>query len=159
MRTTNKYTQYSIIRDSEPQAFQDKLNAELRRLKDKEPEVNITGDGVARIAEIRYTEEEMIRQPEPAETGVRFTCEECPIFKPATKRDGTADFRIKYGECPHAEMQRTWKTAPACDVLYTMLKNGKIRLTMEPEQIIMIPSTPGIIDADDFERRLKGGKK
>ena len=159
MRNSNKYTQYSIITDTEPQAFQDKLNAELRRLKDKQPEVNITGNGVARIAEIRYTEEEIIRQPEPSETGVRFTCEECPIFKPATKRDGTADLRSKYGECPHAEMQRTWKTAPACDVLYTMLKNGKIRLAMEPEAIIMLPSTHGIVDPEDLDRRLKGGKK
>lgn len=159
MRNSNKYTQYSIITDTEPQAFQDKLNAELRRLKDKQPEVNITGNGVARIAEIRYTEEEIIRQPEPSETGVRFTCEECPIFKPTTKRDGTADLRSKYGECPHAEMQRTWKTAPACDVLYTMLKNGKIRLAMEPEAIIMLPSTPGILDPEDLDMRLKGGKK
>lgn len=159
MKHSNTFTQYSIITDHDPQAFQDKLNAELRKLKDKEPEVNITSGGTMRIAEIRYTEEAIIQEPDPAEKGVRFTCEECPMFKPAPKRDGTPDLRSKYGDCPHSEMQRTWRTAPACGVLYTMIKNGKIRLTMEPEEIILIPSTSGIMSTEDFERRINGGKK
>lgn len=127
--------QYDFIRKDE-EGFQEKLNARLRELYEKHPKVTVTNDDV----QICYTEQIEIEKPTVSEIGITFTCSDCPIFKPRPKRDGTPDYRSKYGDCPYAEMHRTWKNARACENLYMMIKNGDIGLTInEPDtSVIMI---------------------
>lgn len=132
-----KVKQYAFIRKDE-EGFQEKLNTIMRELYGKDPDPEFGEDEVI----ICYTETLEAKETPPSEAGYRFTCEECPMFDPVKKRDGTPDYRSKYGECPHAEMHRTWKGAKACDVLYMMLKNGDLRLTplipKEPDGIEII---------------------
>lgn len=143
MMKTNKYPQYSIVSESDTASFQEKLNAELMRLMDKNPEVEIT-EGKSFLARIKYQETRDLFVEDVTQKGITFTCGDCPVFIPRAKTDGTPDLRSKYGDCPHAEMHRTWKTASACENLYMMIRNGDIQLTLakdrNDESIVLIPA-------------------
>lgn len=134
MKIINKYTQYEIVCEKDPQRFQEKLNDAMRSLKEKSPEATIDENGGNLLATIKYIEQVEIEAEALAEEGAKFKCEDCPMFEPEMKRDGTRDMRKKYGGCPHAEMHRTWKDAPACKQLYRMIKNGDIGLTRIKEE-------------------------
>ena len=129
-----KIEQYSFI-SSEEKEYEEKLNNRIRELIDKDPKVSFTAEG----ARICYTE---LIEPEEVpvtEKGCTFTCGECPMFEPRKKKDGTPDYRSKYGDCEYAEMHRTWKTNTACEALYLAIKNGDVWLTrVEQEEVVIV---------------------
>ncbi len=125
----SSYLQYAIIKDDSAEILTDKLNAELYRLRDKQPKT--TFDGM--VAHIAYYETET--KPETLGDeyeiqGVRLTCEDCPLFTPITKADGSVDKRIKYGDCPESDFGRAYKSARACEKLFRMINNGEVKLCL-----------------------------
>ena len=128
MKTT-KVEQYAFIRMNE-EGFEEKLNETIRTLSDLKPEVSFT-DSMARI---KYIEEIEVEEPAPKEIGCKFTCGDCPNLQPILNRKGLPDGRIKYGDCPYSELGRAWKSNEACDILYTMIKNGDIVLMKRDEE-------------------------
>ena len=119
--------QFAIVQSDSAAAFEGELNARIRDLSDRNPQVKF--DGLT--AYISYNE--TVRFPESLADayeleGVCFHCEDCPEFQAALKADGTEDTRLKYGECQYAEMRRTRRDAPACDMLYKLIKDGRIGL-------------------------------
>ena len=130
---TQKIKQFAIIESSSASDFEEQLNERMEELADCNPEITFSSrsDTFARISYIKQKE---LEERPPEEAGIRFTCGECPMFTPAMKRDGTPDLRIKYGDCPNKELGRVWKTASACNILYTKIKNGTIHLTITNEE-------------------------
>ena len=119
--------QFAIVQSDSAAAFEGELNARIRELSDRNPKVKF--DGLT--AYISYNE--TVRLPESLAdmyelNGACFHCEDCPEFQAILKEDGTEDKRLKYGECQFAEMRRTRRDAPACDLLYKMIKDGRIGL-------------------------------
>ena len=110
--------------------FEDALNQELRDRADQDPEVTFY-DGKVRI---EYTATFDLEEPPVEEKGVTFTCGDCPISKPITKRDGSPDERRKIKLCELSEYGRVNKNAKACGILYEMISSGVIYLaTIEEE--------------------------
>lgn len=128
-----KIKQFAIIESNSAYDFQEQLNEKMEALSECNPEVEFStrSDMFARIT---YTKQIAIEEKTPAEAGIRFTCGECPLFVPIMKRDGTPDLRIKYGDCPYKELGRVWRTSSACNVLYTMIKNGSVHLVLNEEK-------------------------
>lgn len=126
MKTTTK--RFAIVRETEAHQFEDRLNETWSQLNDKSPKVTFTESGDYMTARFEY-EEPIERVEVPiSETGIRFTCEDCPLFENLLKRDGTEDGRIKYGNCQLAHFGRTYKASPACEYLYRMIENGEVGL-------------------------------
>ena len=119
--------QFAIVQSDSAPAFEGELNARIRELSTKNPKVSF--DGLT--AYVSYIK--TVRIPETLAdayelNGACFHCEDCPEFQAMLKADGTEDTRLKYGECQYAEMRRTRRDAPACDLLYKMIKDGRIGL-------------------------------
>lgn len=125
--------QFAFIEAADLDCFEVKLNERLEDLAEYDPEVAFY-ENDPQLARISYTKETEARDATPAEIGIRFTCGDCPLMKHITKRDGTPDLRRVYGECDFGEMGRVWKTTPACDYLYKLIKDGQIRLALEDEE-------------------------
>lgn len=121
MKTTR---QFKFIKD--PELNEHELNLTMLQLSDSKTEVTFA-DGYARI---EYTKSFDEIEPPITEKGIKFTCEECPLFKPILNRAGNPDGRVKYGNCDYSEFGRTWKTSPACQNLYTLIKNGTVSLML-----------------------------
>lgn len=124
---SRSYQQYAIVAADSAQTLTEQLNAKLIELRGKNPTVTFEG----MIARIQYTESETV--PESIEDeyellGVRLTCEDCPFFTPSLKADGTEDKRSKMGGCPFMESKKTDRRAPACEKMYRMLNEGRIKL-------------------------------
>ena len=119
--------QFAIVKADSAAAFEEELNARIRELSGKSPQVKF--DGLT--AYISYVDTVRI-----AETiadayelkGAHFHCEDCPEFQPIMKADGTEDKRIRYGECQYAEFRRTYKDSNACDKLFEMIRSGEVGL-------------------------------
>ena len=125
----SSFLQYAIIKDDSAELLTERLNAELYRLRDKDPTVTFEGT----VAHIRYYETETKPETlgdEYEAQGVRLTCEDCPLFTPITKADGTIDRRIKYGDCPISEFGRAYKSARACERLFQMINSGEVKLCL-----------------------------
>ena len=124
------YEQFAIVAADSASLFTEKLNAEVYRLKDNDPVVKFS-ESIPFYAQIKYTVNtetpETIAEASEVD-GVSFVCLQCPYFKPARRGDGEIDKRIKWGDCEHAELGRTLKTAPACERLYELIKEGDVRL-------------------------------
>lgn len=126
MRATS-IQQFAIVRSDSASVFEEELNARIRELADKRPQVKF--DGLT--AYISYTETREFAETVAEQfelKGCCFHCEDCPEFQATLKEDGTEDKRAKYGECQYAEMGRTYRDSKACDMLYTLIKNGRIGL-------------------------------
>lgn len=127
----SRYEQFAIVTSDSAPLFEQRLNAEIERLKDNNPSVHFsesTSPFYARINYIVDTETpETVAEASEAE-GVSFVCLQCPYFKPALRDDGEIDKRVKWGDCEHAELGRTLKTAPACEKLYELIKEGDVKL-------------------------------
>lgn len=149
---TQKIKQFAIIESSSADDFEERLNETMEKLADCDPEVEFSSRSDT-FARITYTKKKEIELLPPAEAGIIFTCGECPFFTPITKRDGTPDQRIKYGDCPCRELGRVWKTQRACDLLYTMIKNGTIHLALNSEE----ESEEVIIPLDTLKDFVRGG--
>ena len=127
----SSYEQFAIVASDSASLFTEQLNEEICRLKDKNPSVHFSESTSPFYARIKYTED--FTKPETLSDeyelqGVSFVCLQCPYFKPALKEDGTVDKRVKWGDCEHAEFGRTYKTTPACDKLYELIKEGDVKL-------------------------------
>ena len=124
---TKSIQQFAIVQcDSAPQ-FEEELNARMRDLSRKSPKVQF--DGLT--AYISYLESVDIAETIADEyvlQGACFRCEDCPEFQHVLKKDGTENKVIKYGECQYAEYGRTYKDSPACDMLFELIKSGRIGL-------------------------------
>ena len=120
------YEQFAIVKADSASLFEDELNAEVFRLKDNNPVVKFS-ESIPLYAQISYRlkleEEKKDEIPAPC-----FVCCQCPYFEPATRSDGEIDKRVKWGNCEHTEMGRTPKTAPACEKLYALIKEGDVKL-------------------------------
>lgn len=119
--------QFAIVQSDSAPAFEGELNARIRELSDRNPKVKF--DGLTTY--ISYNE--TVRLPESLAdmyelNGACFHCEDCPEFQAILKEDGTEDKRLKYGECQYAEMGRTRKDRVACDMLYKLIRDGRIGL-------------------------------
>ena len=119
--------QFAIVQSDSAPAFEGELNARIRELSDRNPKVKF--DGLT--AYISYNE--TVKIPESMAdmyelNGACFHCEDCPEFQAILKEDGTEDNRLKYGECQYAEMGRTRKDRAACDMLYKLIRDGRIGL-------------------------------
>ena len=119
--------QFAIVRSDSASAFEGELNARIMELSDKNPIVKF--DGLT--AYISYTE--TVRIPEDTSDeyelkGVSFRCEDCPMFDPICKGDGTEDRRVKYGNCELSKFGRTMRDSQACEQLFTMIQNGRVGL-------------------------------
>ena len=125
--------QFAFIEAADLDCFEIKLNERLEDLAEYDPEVAFY-ENDPQLARISYTKETEARDESPADSGARFTCGDCPMMKQIKKRDGSPDLRRVYGECDFGEMGRVWKTTPACDYLYKMIADGRIRLTLEDEE-------------------------
>lgn len=127
----SSYEQFAIVAADSAQVFTQKLNAEIFRLKDNDPVVIFSESASPFYARIKYTVStetpETIAEASAVE-GVSFVCLQCPFFKPVLKEDGTIDKRVKWGDCEHAEFGRTYKTTPACEKLYELIKEGDVKL-------------------------------
>ena len=145
-----KTRQFKFIMD--PVKNVQDLNVTMLELADSNPEVTFT-DGCARI---EYTKSFEEIAPPVTETGITFTCGECPLFRPILKKNGQPDERVKYGDCDYSEFGRTWKTSSACECLYTMLKNGTVSLSLNRDDTLI-----ELISLDDprHPHYSKGAKK
>lgn len=123
------YQQFAIVAADSAQELTDRLNAEMFRLKNKRPTVTFEG----LIARISYTEySEIIESLSDVYKGegINLKCQDCPVFAPILKSDGTADARIKWGDCPYCEFGRTSRDSAACDKLFKMINSGEVRLCL-----------------------------
>ena len=126
----SSYEQFAIVANDSASLFTEQLNEEILRLHGNDPVVNFSESNPF-YARIKYVVNEMTPETiaEASEVeGVSFVCLQCPYFKPVLKEDGTIDKRVKYGDCEHAEYGRTYKTTPACDKLYELIKEGDVKL-------------------------------
>ena len=119
--------QFAVIRGETAEELSEMLNAKLIELKGKSPRVEF--DGLT--AYIKYSE--TIRHPECLadeyeSVGIRFSCEQCPAYEPRCKLSGEVDRRCKKGKCDHTIYGKTFGEAFACDLLYKMLMEGKVKL-------------------------------
>lgn len=128
-----KVKQYAFIEAADLDCFEIKLNEKLEDLAEYDPEVAFY-ENDPQLARISYMKDTETRDESPADRGARFTCGDCPMMKHIKKSDGSPDLRRVYGECDFGEMGRVWKTTPACDYLYKLIADGRIRLTLEDEE-------------------------
>lgn len=128
MRTWS-YQQFAIVAADSAQSLTDQLNNKLKELKHKNPTVTFEG----MIARISYSEQENLPeclQEEYEMQGAGFLCKDCPMFKPIRKADGTIDERMKIGECPVSKYGKTRADGRACEDLFEMIANGRVKLCL-----------------------------
>lgn len=123
------YQQFAIVASDSAQELTDRLNAEMFRLRDKRPTVSFEGM-IARISYTEYSEIFESIADEYRGEGINLTCQDCPIFKPILKTDGTADARVKWGDCPLCDFGRTTRDSAACERLFKMINSGEVRLCL-----------------------------
>ena len=124
------YEQFATVHEDSASLFDARLNEKVRELHAFNPKVKFS-ESIPFYAHISYTVNENIPETvsEASEmSGVSFVCFQCPYFKPVLKEDGTVDRRVKWGDCEHAELGRTYKTAAACEKLYELIKEGDVKL-------------------------------
>lgn len=124
------YEQFAIVSADSATLFTEELNAEILRLKDNNPVVKFS-ESIPFYAQIKYTVNtetpETIAEASEV-NGVSFVCAQCPCFVSPKRADGEIDRRVKWGECEHTELGRTLKTAPACEKLYELIKEGDVKI-------------------------------
>lgn len=119
---------FAIVRETSAAQFEEMLNDVLFELRGKSPSVEFDTVGADMVARIRYKETFEIAAEKPTESGIKFTCADCPCFEYEKNADGSIDRRKKWGGCPYAYMERTTLETAACDVLYNGIRNGDIGL-------------------------------
>lgn len=127
------YQQFAIVEADTAQILTDRLNATLYKLRTKRPTADIKS---GRLAIVSYTEDSF--EPEDISEayeleGLKITCQDCPLFTPIYKADGTEDKRIKYGNCPECEYGRTFKSSRPCNKLFRMINSGEVKLCLNTE--------------------------
>ena len=124
------YPQFRIVESDTAQGLTEELNRIVKDLKDKNPQVTFDGSLTARIA---YTETEHDIPEELSDEyrlqGVKLTCDDCPYFERAKKRDGSEDLRKNFGTCPFYGLEH--KRSSACEKLFQMINSGEVKLCLE----------------------------
>ena len=129
MRATS-IPQFAIVKTDSATSFEESLNAKLRELHPKNPVVQFSETDPF-LARISYTEQQQLPESNAEKLAYSFRCEDCPMFSPMVRADGTEDQRYKYGECEYSEYGRTYKNSQCCDVLVKMIKDGRIGLCLK----------------------------
>lgn len=129
MALRESYLQYVIVHGDTAQQLTESLNQELYRLRYLHPEVTFEGL-TARISYQANFVRPLSLADEYEEVGVKFSCQDCPFFRPILKADGTVDKRNKWGDCEHAELGRTYRDGRACDHLFEALRSGEVKLCL-----------------------------
>ena len=129
---SSSYEQFAIVHADSAPLFTQQLNEEIYRLRDNNPVVKFS-ESIPFYAQIKYTVTQ--RTPECLGDeyelqGVTFACALCPHFLPERTRTGEADKRCKSGDCSYNgnEYGRTFRSSEACDHLYELIKEGKVKL-------------------------------
>lgn len=125
------YQQFAIVSADSAQSLTEQLNAKLRELSSKRPQVTFEG----LIARISYTEDATFFEElsdEYEEVGIKLTCQRCPMFEPVLKADGTIDKRAKWGGCEYSPLGygQTTKQSKACSRLFEMINSGEVKLCL-----------------------------
>ena len=97
--TFSTYEQFAIVREDSAALLTEKLNEQVYALRQYKPVVTFSDS-------------------DPL----------CAYISPVLKDDGEQDKRCKWGNCEHAEFGRTYKTSPACDKLYDLIREGDVKL-------------------------------
>lgn len=131
-----RYQQFVTVRAEASEIFTEDLNRAVYELRGKNPVVHFSETDPL-CAYVSFTER--YQSPESLSDeyelqGVKFTCEMCPMFSPIMKRNGTPDARLKYGDCPESEFGRTYKDTKACDKLYKLLRDGRVKLVSTDDE-------------------------
>lgn len=125
------FQQYAIVAADSAQSLTEQLNSKLRELQDKRPQVTFEGL-IARISYIEnvYLMEELADEYEAV--GIKLSCQDCPMFQPVRKMDGTIDKRAKWGGCEYSPLGygQTTKQSKACNRLYEMINSGEVKLCL-----------------------------
>lgn len=125
------FQQYAIVAADSAQSLTEQLNAKLRELQNKSPQVTFEGL-IARISYMEnvYSMEELADEYEAV--GIKLSCQDCPLFQPVRKMDGTIDKRAKWGGCEYAPLGfgQTTKCSKACNRLYEMINSGEVKLCL-----------------------------
>lgn len=129
MALRESYLQYTVVQEDTAQKLTESLNRELYRLRYFRPEVSFEGL-IARISYQNNLVRPLSLADEYEEIGVKFTCQDCPFFRPILKADGTEDKRNKWGDCDRAELGRTYRDGRACDHLFEALRSGEVKLCL-----------------------------
>lgn len=124
------FVQFATVKANTAALFTTKLNEEVYKHKDEEPNVRFSVcDPLCAYVEYTETETkpETIEEVEALE-GIRFVCEQCPHFHAILKADGTVDNRVKYGDCDYDgnEFGRAFKKSSACPRLYEILQGDNV---------------------------------
>lgn len=126
----SSYEQFAIVSADSASLFNQQLNEEVFRLRDNHPVVHFS-ESIPFYAQIKYIVDETTPEcitDEYVMQGVRFTCHQCPHYKPMLTKDGEEDKRRVYGDCEFAELGRVGKNAAACDRLYELITEGEVKL-------------------------------
>ena len=119
--------QFAIVRSDSAPDFEEMLNARLMELSDYRPEVKF--DGMTAYISYRVSIYEAETESDEYELkGIQFKCRDCPMLEPICKADGTEDKRLKYGECQFADMGGAYKDSAACEMLFKMIRDGRVGL-------------------------------
>ena len=128
--TFSTYEQFAIVREDSAALLTEKLNEQVYALRQYKPVVTFS-DSDPLCAYIKYVAKVPVPETLADEyelKGISFVCAQCPYFSPVLKDDGEQDKRCKWGNCEHAEFGRTYKTSPACDKLYDLIREGDVKL-------------------------------
>lgn len=124
------YEQFAIVKEDSAALLTEKLNEQIYELRRFRPVVTFS-DADPLCAYIKYMERVSIPETLADEyelQGISFTCAQCPYFRATAKGNGEADKRCKWGDCNFAEYGRTYKTTPACDKLYELIREGDVKV-------------------------------
>lgn len=125
------FQQYAIVAADSAQSLTEQLNSKLRELQDKRPQVTFEG----LIARISYTENVYLMEEladEYEAVGIKLSCQDCPMFQPVRKMDGTIDKRAKWGGCEYSPLGygQTTKESKCCSRLFEMINSGEVKLCL-----------------------------
>ena len=124
------YPQFRIVEADTAQELTEKLNEIVMDLREQNPQVTFDGYLIARVT---YTVTEKGIPEDLSDEyrlhGVKLTCDDCPCFERAKKRDGTDDLRKNFGTCPFYGMEH--KRSNACEKLFEMINSGEVKLCLE----------------------------
>lgn len=124
------FKQFAIVTGDTAQQLTERLNAELYRLRRKDPVVTFEG----LTARIEYTEDEKTIETIAEaynEAGCRLTCSHCPMFEPKLNKDGTEKRSAKWGGCIIKDGGMTSRESRACDTLFKMMEDGRCRICLD----------------------------
>lgn len=111
-----------VLKESEPDVFEQKLAELLSKKQKNEPIIKYDNGyfiAVVTYEEIIIPEEDTVAE-EFHQQGIRYVCSQCPHLQ----MDG--DKRRKYHPCKYAEYGTAREDQECCEYFYKLLKQGNI---------------------------------